>query len=155
MVREVTAIYRDLNPMTNRARLDDLTWQKILAFLLAQPDIYVGEPRKCRRFINGVLWMTRTGAQWRELPGRYGKWNSVYRRFLRWNQRNVWSRLMIAVADCPDLEHLIVDSSVVRAHACAAGAKGGKQTRHYVVGVMSVRVFRQAVLEKIIYSAHN
>ena len=116
--------------MANRALLDDFTWNKILAFLLKQSDVYVGEPRKCRRFINGVLWIARTGAQWRELPGRYGKWNSVYRRFIRWNERHLWSRLMTGVSECPDLENLRLDSSVIRAHACAAGAKGGKKTKH-------------------------
>jgi len=115
--------------MTDRARLGDLTWNTILAFLLAQPDVRVGDRQKCRRFVSGVLWIARTGAQWRELPGRYGKWNSVYKRFSRWSQRNIGLRLMEAVGDSQDLENLILDSTIVRAHPCAAGAKGGKKMK--------------------------
>lgn len=110
-------------------KLNDSDWKKILDFLLSQPDIYVSDPRKCRRFLNGVLWVARTGAQWRELPSRDGKWNSVDRRFHRWGQREIWSRMMREVAQCPDWEALMVDSTIVRAHPGSAGAKGGKTMR--------------------------
>ena len=83
-----------------------------------------------RLFLNAVLWMARTGAPWRDLPERFGHWNSVWRRFDRWSQKGVWRRVFEVLQD-PDLEWLILDSSVIRAHQHAAGKKGGKPTRRW------------------------
>ena len=98
-------------------------WLKILRFLRAHPRVYVGNKEKCRRFIEGVRWMAHSGAQWRELPERYGKWNSVSKRFARWAERGVWRGLFEAIGEDVDLEHLLVDSTSIRAHPCAAGAR--------------------------------
>ena len=97
-------------------------WSKMLEFLRNQSDVYVGKQAKCRRFIEAMCWMSRAGAQWRLLPPEYGKWNSVYKRFARWSDRGVLDRMHQHFADDPDMEHLIIDSTIVRAHACAAGA---------------------------------
>ena len=75
-----------------------------------------------RRFINGVLWIARSGAAWRDLPERYGNWNSVFRRFNRWSQRGVWQKVFETLQD-PDLEWLMIDSTSVRAYQQAAGQK--------------------------------
>lgn len=107
-------------------------WMRILQFLRASPDVYVGREEDCRRFVTGVLWVARTGAQWRAVPTEYGKWNTVYKRFLRWCERRLWERMHDAFADDPDLEHLLLDSTTIRAHLCAAGApqkRGGRQPR--------------------------
>ncbi len=95
---------------------------KIREFLRDQTDLYIGKEAECRRFIDSVLWITRTGAQWRMLPAEYGRWNSVYKRFARWCERGVWERMHQHLVDDPDMEHLIIDSTIVRAHPCAAGA---------------------------------
>lgn len=80
-----------------------------------------------RLFLNAVLWIGRTGAPWPDLPERFGKFNSVWRRFDRWAQKGVWERVFRALQD-PDLEWLLLDSTIARAHQHAAGAKKGVPT---------------------------
>lgn len=80
-------------------------------------------------FVEGVLWIVRTGAPWRDLPEVFGRWNSAFRRFSRWAAKGVWDRLFAAASGDPDLEYLILDSTIVRAHQHAAGAKGGPRPR--------------------------
>jgi putative transposase len=82
-----------------------------------------------RLFVNAVLWIARTGAPWRDLPERFGEWNSIYRRFARWAKAGVWEKVLRALGDDPDLEEDLLDTSVVRVHQHAAGAKGGKRNR--------------------------
>jgi len=87
-----------------------------------------------RLFIDAVLWVAKTGAPWRDLPERFGNFNSVWRRFSRWARKGVWRKVFEALQD-PDLEWLILDSTVIRAHQHAAGAKkkatarAGKRSR--------------------------
>ena len=103
-------------------KLRENEWQKLHAFLRGCPQVYVGSVRKCRRFVEAVLWVGRSGAQWRLLPHEYGKWNSVYKRYARWCEQGVWERMFEAFVHDPDMENVMVDSTVVRAHPCAAGA---------------------------------
>ena len=78
-----------------------------------------------RLFVEAVLWIVRTSSPWRDLPSVFGKWNSVFQRFGRWSKAGVWWSLFKALADEPDFEYLIVDSTIVRAHQHATGKKGG------------------------------
>jgi len=98
-------------------------WTKIVNFLRDDPRAYVGNENECRRFVEAVLWIDRSGAQWRFLPDKYGNWNSVYKRFARWCDHGVWERMLAHFADDPDMEHGMIDTTIVRAHACAAGAQ--------------------------------
>ena len=104
-------------------KLTDDEWTKVRDFLRRDPNVYVGNEAVCRRFVEAVKWTSRSGAQWRLLPREYGNWNSVYKRFARWCEAGVWERLLAAVAADPDLENGMIDSTVVRAHPCAAGAQ--------------------------------
>jgi putative transposase len=104
-------------------KLTDEQWQKILPILKTFPEIRLGAGREVRRFLEAVLWITRSGAQWRLLPRSYGKWNSVYRRFDRWSNQSVFEKLFEHFASDRDLEYLLIDSTVVRAHACSSGAQ--------------------------------
>ena len=110
------------------ARFSDDEWQRIWACLKGHPDIYVGQETPTRLFLDAVLWMARAGAAWRLLPVEFGSWNSVYKRFARWQDKGVWQMLMDRLSADGDLEWLMLDSTVVRAHACAAGAKKVKET---------------------------
>jgi transposase len=85
--------------------------------------IHIGAHWQCRRFLSAILWLSRSGAQWRLLPKEYGDWNSVYKRFARWAEAGVFEQLHQFCADDPDLEHLLIDSTIIRAHPCAAGAR--------------------------------
>jgi len=71
-------------------KLTDDQWQKILPVLKTFSQIRLGAGRDVRRFLEAVLWVTRSGAQWRLLPRKYGHWNSVYKRFSRWSELKVW-----------------------------------------------------------------
>src|ERR1700682_690553 len=82
-----------------------------------------------RMFVEAVLWIARTGSPWRDLAGIFGKWESGFVRFNRGSEGGVWQRICAALADDLDFEYLILDSTIVRAHQHAAGAKGGLKIR--------------------------
>lgn len=105
--------------------ITEAMWSKIFKFLSAQPGIYVKNEEKCKRFIFAVLWVLRSGAQWREVPEKYGEWNSVFKRFDAWSTKSIWEALFCFCSQDADLEYVSIDSTVVRAHASAAGY--GKQ----------------------------
>lgn len=105
----------------DRTKLTEAQWATIWAFLVTHPRVYAGRPETSRRFLEAVLWVLRSGAQWRLLPPELGHWNSVFRRFSRWGERGVWTDWHRQVAHDPDLQEVFLDSTIVRAHACAAG----------------------------------
>jgi transposase len=116
----------------NRGDLTDEQWNKWRSLLPKRKK--TGRPAEDdRRVINGILWILRTGAPWRDLPERYGKWGTVSSRFYRWRQARVFDRLFAAVQQEADaLGHIdwqvhFVDGTVIRAHQHAAGSK--KKTR--------------------------
>jgi len=84
-----------------------------------------------RRVMDGVFWIARTGAPWRDLPEEFGKWGSVYRQFRRWTLAGLWQTILDVLNESeavPDSVQMI-DSPIIRAHHQAAGAKGGLKKR--------------------------
>lgn len=76
-----------------------------------------------RRFIRAVMWIARTGAPWRALPAEYGKWATVHKRFIRWSKAGVWQMIFNTLAVNADVEWIMMDSTMIRAHQHAAGAR--------------------------------
>lgn len=109
--------------------LTEEQWTKIYTFLWQCAGVYVRNETKTRRFVEAILWLVRTGAQWRELPEKYGKWNSVAQRFGRWGKRGHWEMLLAHVAAEPDLECLLLDSTIIRAHPCRVPSGRGAPTQ--------------------------
>jgi len=81
------------------------------------------KPRDNRRVLNGIFWVLRTGAPWRDLPERYGPYTTAYNRFNRWRKAGIWDRLMDAVVKAHKGDVQMIDSSMVRVHQHASGAK--------------------------------
>lgn len=115
-----------------RCLMTDDEWA-IVAPFLTTPSAQGGRPpTDHRRVLDGVLWINRTGAPWRDLPEQFGNWNSVWRQFRRWCLSGVWDIVLQALADSGgELDALqMIDSTTSRAHRCAAGQKGGPTSRH-------------------------
>jgi transposase len=124
-----------MNPV-RRHELTDEQWAQ-LAPLLPPQRPRTGRPAKDHRTVlNGILWILRTGAPWRDLPERYGGWQTVYSRFRRWQRAGVWDQVLIVLQteaahdDTLDGSLVMIDGTNVRAHHQAAGArKKGAATR--------------------------
>jgi transposase len=114
----------------SRGDLTEVEWRilKILLPVERQPEKRGRgrPPEDNRNVINGILWRLRTGAPWRDVPGKYGNWNSIYRRFRRWSACGVWESVAVTLAKAmAESGHYNIDSTTVRAHVSAAGGKGG------------------------------
>jgi len=120
-----------------RHELSDEEWEQLEPLLPPQQP-KTGRPAKDHRSVlNGIVWVLRTGAPWRDLPERYGPWQTVYSRFRRWREAGTWDRLLRVLQTegahdgSIDGTLTMIDGSNVRAHQQAAGApkKGALQTR--------------------------
>lgn len=113
----------------NRGDLTTEQWEQIVPHLPPEKPKTGRPAREHRQVLNGILWVLRTGAPWRDLPERYGKWTTVYSRFQRWRKNGVWDRVFSGLQAIKDRQDQIewevhfIDGTVVRAHQHAAGAK--------------------------------
>lgn len=89
-----------------RLVLSDAQWDRISGLIIGRPDQRGSTGRDNRMFVEGVLWIVRTGSPWRDLPEAFGEWNSAFRRFSRWSAKGVWLRMFEALADVPDFESI-------------------------------------------------
>lgn len=107
----------------SRFDLTEFEWRVIQPLLPNKPR---GNPRvDDRRVLNGIFFRLRSGTPWRDLPERYGPYTTVYNRFNRWRKAGVWDRLMDEITKAYDGHVQMIDTSVVRVHQHAAGAKRG------------------------------
>ena len=115
--------------------LTDVEWE-LVGPLLPRERGRPGRPgHDNRRMLDGILWRAREGGRWRAVPGRYGKWDTVWRRFARWRDLGVFEALFAALAESGAAEGRLqmLDSATIRAHQHAAGAKGGRTDRRWGV----------------------
>ncbi len=105
-----------------RYELQEGQWLKIAPLLPGKATDRGRSGEDNRQFVQALLWIARSGAPWRDLPERFGKWNSVFQRFNRWSKKGVWQQVFEALQE-PDLDWLLLDSTIVRAHQHAAGQK--------------------------------
>jgi transposase len=122
--------------MARRHELTDAQWEQIRGQLPGKKSDPGRTAADNRRFVNAVLFVLRTGVPWADLPARYGKPNSVWKRFDRWCARGVWGRVAETLGD-PDLEEVQLDSTTVKAHPVAATGRrlpGEKKRRPTTAG---------------------
>jgi transposase len=111
----------DEGAMPRRHAIREPDWERIQDLLPGK----AGDPgvtaKDNRLFLDAILWIAKTGAPWRDLPERFGNWNSIWKRFSRWARKGRWQKIFEHLQD-PDLEWLLLDSTIIRAHPHAAGA---------------------------------
>jgi len=111
-----------------RYEISDEEWERVKDLL---PPERTGKPGRPsgdnRNSMNGILWLARSGAPWRDLPERYGSWSSLYDKFKRWSELGVFETIFEFLSIDADMQDLSIDSTSVKVHQHAAGAKKGRQ----------------------------
>ena len=110
--------------MERRYALRDDQWERLEQLGLPGQSGHVGVTAKNNcLFVEAVLYRLRAGIPWRDLPPHFGDWHRVYVRFNRWSKRGVWQKVFAQLAKEADNEYAMIDSTIVRAHRSAAGAR--------------------------------
>ncbi|QOJ22991.1 MAG: IS5 family transposase [Gammaproteobacteria bacterium] len=115
--------------MVKRYGLRDDQWQRIEHLLSGRKQTVGVTAKDNRLFVEAVLYRYRAGIPWRDLPERLGDWNNIARRHRRWSESGVWERVFTYLAEDADNEYAMIDSTIIRVHQHAAGAKGGTGKR--------------------------
>ena len=125
-----------------RDQVSDAHWAIIAPFLPSEQGRGCRPAHDNRPMFEGMMWILRTGAPWRDLPDSFGKWNSVFQRFRRWCRQGIFDALLETLVELgitDEWKVQMVDSTVVRAHSQAAGAKGGLKVRDLVARAAALR----------------
>ena len=137
-----------------RGLMSDEEWAFFEPFLKSK----TGRPAGHRRTLDGIFWIVRTGAPWRDLPDHFGEWNSVYQQFRRWSLSGLWDLLLDTLSSrgaAPKTVQMI-DATVIRAHHQAAGAKGGLKKKLLAVRAAALRAkFTPAQMKTVSRSASS
>jgi transposase len=123
-----------LKDMIKRHEIADEQWDRIKDLVPPERSGGKGRPAKDNRMmINAIVWIVKTGAPWRDLPERFGSWNSVYSRYSRWTKRGIWENIFLELSKDQDTEEYMIDGSYVRVHQHGTGGKGGTKSKELVV----------------------
>ena len=112
-----------------RYALRDDQWERIEPLLPGRASDSGVTARDNRLFVEAVLYRYRAGIPWRDLPERFGEFRMIHTRHMRWSRKGVWEHVFNALAQDADNEYAMIDSTIVRAHQHAAGAKGSSKKR--------------------------
>ena len=115
--------------MTSRYELTAAQWRRIEAILPGKAGDRGRTAAANRAFVNGVMWVLRSGAHWQHLPERYGPWKSVHTRLTRWAKAGVWERIFTMLMEDPKHHSVRIDSTIVRAPQQSATGRGGTRAR--------------------------
>lgn len=113
--------------MGERIGLSNAEWEIIGPLLPPEHGRGCRPAQDNQQYFEGMMWIARTGSQWRYLPDEYGKWNSVFRRYRRWVTTGMFEAMLETLAEMVerDARADMIESTVVRAHHCAIGIKKG------------------------------
>ena len=115
--------------MAHRHEISDFDWERIKD-ILPPENTGEGRPSKPNRImLNGMLWINKTGAPWRDLPERFGPWETVYSRFRLWSKNDVFEKMFESLTADADMQDSSIDSTSCKVHQHAAGAKKGLKTQ--------------------------
>ena len=109
-----------------RFDLDDDEWALLEPLM---PQNRKGARADDRKIMNAIFYVLRTGMPWCDLPERYGPYTTAYNRFNRWSRRGIWKRIFDTLASKSRDSLYLIDSTIVKAHRAASGAKGAKGGR--------------------------
>lgn len=104
-------------------------WQRLYFILQRLSGIRVKKESATHLFIEGVYFILKTGAQWRELPSYYGKWRSIHKRYESWCRKAIWNQILEFFSTDYDGESVMIDATIVWAHPCATGYEKGQHDR--------------------------
>ena len=109
-----------------RYELSDSEWERLKPYIEKEELHKRGRPRRnARELLNAILWITRSGAAWRDLPERYGAWQTSYKRFVQWLESGLLEKIFHELSLDADLENISIDSTYIKAHKASAGAQRG------------------------------
>ena len=111
--------------IVRRYELSDSEWEKLKPYFEKEAQ-KKGRPRRdARELLNAILWIARSGAAWRDLPERYGAWQTAYKRFVQWQESGLLEKVFHELSSDADYETLSIDSTYIKAHKASAGAQRG------------------------------
>ena len=122
ITHEVSRMKRNIR----RCELTDAEWERLQPYFSERQRGDKGRPRRePREILNGIFWIARSGAPWRDLPERYGPWQTVYKRFREWSKSGLIEKIFHELGEDADLQDISIDSTYIKAHKASAGAERG------------------------------